>query len=138
MNARLGFSIAAHLDPDVLIIDEVLAVGDFRFQQKAFGRLQELARSGRPVIVVSHQLDRIAELCSKAILLCVGASGTRLASPSNALPHTWSRPAAGTAMETDAPMAFLTPILEPGHALTVGDPFAFSVRVVSVERCPTT
>ena len=73
MNARLGFSIAAHLDPDVLIIDEVLAVGDFRFQQKAFGRLQELARSGRPVIVVSHQLDRIAELCSKAILLAVGA-----------------------------------------------------------------
>ena len=58
MNARLGFSVAAHLDPDVLIIDEVLAVGDYRFQQKAFARLRELARSGRPVIVVSHQLDQ--------------------------------------------------------------------------------
>jgi lipopolysaccharide transport system ATP-binding protein len=69
MNARLGFSIAAHLDPDVLIIDEVLSVGDYAFQRRAFDRIGALARSGIPVIVVSHQLDRIAELCSKAILL---------------------------------------------------------------------
>jgi len=69
MNARLGFSIAAHLDPDVLIIDEVLAVGDFAFQQRAFDRIGELARSGIPVMVVSHQLDRIASLCTDAILL---------------------------------------------------------------------
>jgi ABC-type polysaccharide/polyol phosphate transport system ATPase subunit len=69
MNARLGFSIAAHLSPDVLIIDEVLAVGDFDFQQRAFGRMRSLARSGIPVVVVSHQLDRVAELCTKVILL---------------------------------------------------------------------
>lgn len=69
MNARLGFAIAAHLSPDVLIIDEVLAVGDFEFQQRAFGRMKELAQSGIPVVVVSHQLDRIAELCTKAILM---------------------------------------------------------------------
>ena len=69
MNARLGFSIAAHLDPDVLIIDEVLAVGDHTFQRKAFGRIRELARSGMPVVVVSHQLDRIAELCTDVLLL---------------------------------------------------------------------
>lgn len=69
MNARLGFAIAAHLSPDVLIIDEVLAVGDYEFQQRAFGRMKELARSGIPVVVVSHQLDRIAELCTKAILM---------------------------------------------------------------------
>ena len=69
MNARLGFSIAAHMDPDVLIIDEVLAVGDFVFQERAFGRISQLARSGIPVVVVSHQLDRIAELCTDAILL---------------------------------------------------------------------
>lgn len=72
MNARLGFSIAAHLDPDVLIIDEVLAVGDFAFQQKAFGRIRELARSGLPVVVVSHQLDRIAELCTRVVVLDAG------------------------------------------------------------------
>ncbi len=69
MNARLGFSIAAHLDPDVLIIDEVLAVGDMSFQQRAFGRLASMAKSGIPVVVVSHQLDRVASLCTDAILL---------------------------------------------------------------------
>lgn len=69
MNARLGFAIAAHLSPDVLIIDEVLAVGDFEFQQRAFGRMKALAQSGIPVVVVSHQLDRIAELCTKTILM---------------------------------------------------------------------
>ena len=69
MNARLGFSIAAHLEPDVLVIDEVLAVGDLSFQQKAFGRIKEMTRSGIPVIMVSHQLDRVAELCSHVLVL---------------------------------------------------------------------
>lgn len=69
MNARLGFSIAAHLEPDVLIIDEVLAVGDHSFQQRAFGKIKKMATGGIPVVLVSHQLDRIAELCTKVILL---------------------------------------------------------------------
>jgi lipopolysaccharide transport system ATP-binding protein len=64
MNARLGFAIAAHLDPDVLIIDEVLSVGDLSFQNRAFGRIQDLVRSGIPVVIVSHQLDRVAALCT--------------------------------------------------------------------------
>ena len=76
MNARLGFSIAAHLEPDILIIDEVLSVGDARFQQKAFGRIKEMASAGAPVVLVSHQLDRISELCTKAILLERGAVRT--------------------------------------------------------------
>jgi ABC-type polysaccharide/polyol phosphate transport system ATPase subunit len=69
MNARLGFSIAAHLEPDVLVIDEVLAVGDMAFQERAFGRIRDLARSGIPVVIVSHQLERVVELCTSAILL---------------------------------------------------------------------
>ena len=69
MNARLGFAIAAHLDPDVLIIDEVLAVGDITFQQRAFGRLRDLSRSGIPVVIVSHQLDRVLQLCTVALML---------------------------------------------------------------------
>jgi ABC-type polysaccharide/polyol phosphate transport system ATPase subunit len=69
MHARLGFAIAAHLDPDVLIIDEVLAVGDAAFQQKAFARIAEMREQQVPLVVVSHQLDRIAQLCTKAILL---------------------------------------------------------------------
>jgi lipopolysaccharide transport system ATP-binding protein len=72
MNARLGFSVAAHLEPEVLILDEVLSVGDYAFQRKAFARISELARSGLPVVVVSHQLDRIAELCTRALLLSRG------------------------------------------------------------------
>jgi len=81
MNARLGFSIAAHLEPDILIIDEVLAVGDAEFQAKAFGRVKQMAKAGAPVVLVSHQLDRIAELCTKAILLdhgVVRTSGTAM------------------------------------------------------------
>jgi len=69
MNARLGFAIAAHVDPDVLIIDEVLSVGDFRFQDKAFGRIESMCKSGIPVVLVTHQLDRISTLCTEALLL---------------------------------------------------------------------
>ncbi|MEO7360633.1 MAG: polysaccharide ABC transporter ATP-binding protein [Gemmatimonadaceae bacterium] len=77
MNARLGFAIAAHLEPDVLIIDEVLAVGDLAFQEKAFGRMRDLARSGIPVVMVSHQLERIADLCTDAIFLRKGEIAAR-------------------------------------------------------------
>jgi lipopolysaccharide transport system ATP-binding protein len=77
MNARLGFAIAAHLDVDVLLIDEVLAVGDFSFQQKAFARLRDVTRSGIPVVVVSHQLERVSEICSHAILLRSGVVEAR-------------------------------------------------------------
>jgi len=69
MHARLGFAIAAHLEPEVLLIDEVLAVGDAAFQEKAFGRITELVRQEIPVVVVSHQLDAITTLCTRAILL---------------------------------------------------------------------
>jgi len=69
MNARLGFSIAAHLEPQVLIVDEVLAVGDFAFQQRAFGRIQEMVKQDVTTILVSHQLERVASLCTRAVLL---------------------------------------------------------------------
>ena len=69
MNARLGFSIAAHLDPDVLVVDEVLSVGDVKFQHRAFERLFSLVRSGIPVVIVSHQLERIAQLCTRCLQL---------------------------------------------------------------------
>jgi lipopolysaccharide transport system ATP-binding protein len=72
MHARLGFSIAAHLDPDVLLIDEVLAVGDFAFQRKAFARLREAVSVSIPAVVVSHQLHRITEVCDQCILLTGG------------------------------------------------------------------
>ena len=72
MNARLGFAIAAHLEPEVLIVDEVLAVGDFAFQRRAFGRIQEMVNQDVTTIIVSHQLERIASLCKHAVLLRQG------------------------------------------------------------------
>jgi lipopolysaccharide transport system ATP-binding protein len=74
MNARLGFSIAAHIDPDVLLIDEVLAVGDFIFQQKCFSRLAEFRRSGAAIVFVSHNMQAIVSLCDRALLLRPGRS----------------------------------------------------------------
>ena len=72
MSARLGFSVAAHLETDVLIIDEVLAVGDAAFQRRAFDRMKTMVGRGVPAVIVSHQLERIASLCNSALLLTRG------------------------------------------------------------------
>jgi ABC-type polysaccharide/polyol phosphate transport system ATPase subunit len=72
MNARLGFAVAAHVEPDVLLIDEVLAVGDFSFQQKCFARLAEFRKSGAAIVFVSHNMQAIVSLCDKALLLRPG------------------------------------------------------------------
>jgi lipopolysaccharide transport system ATP-binding protein len=69
MNARLGFSIAAHLDPDVLLIDEVLSVGDMAFQQRCVKRMAEFKRQGVTIVFVSHNLQAIADLCERALYL---------------------------------------------------------------------
>ena len=69
MNARLGFAIAAHLDPDVLLIDEVLAVGDMAFQQKCLSRMRQFKREGVAIVFVSHNMQAVGELCDRAILL---------------------------------------------------------------------
>jgi homopolymeric O-antigen transport system ATP-binding protein len=73
MNARLGFAIAAHLDPDVLIIDEVLSVGDARFQERCLERMRELRARGIPLVFVSHNLLAVLELCTRAILIDRGS-----------------------------------------------------------------
>lgn len=69
MYARLGFSVAAHVDPDILIVDEVLSVGDIVFQNRCLEKMNEIIRSGATVIFVSHNLRAIAELCPRSILL---------------------------------------------------------------------
>lgn len=69
MNARLGFSIAAHLDPDVLLIDEVLSVGDVSFQAKCVARMRSLLDGGVPLIFVSHNLTAVVDLCTRALLI---------------------------------------------------------------------
>jgi len=69
MYMRLAFAVAAHLEPEILLIDEVLAVGDVAFQNKCLGKMGEVAKHGRTVLFVSHQMSAIAKLCPKAFLL---------------------------------------------------------------------
>lgn len=77
MYLRLAFSVAAHLEPDILLVDEVLAVGDAAFQAKCMGRMGEVAGSGRTVLLVSHNLGAISKLCSSAVWLDKGAVASR-------------------------------------------------------------
>ncbi len=72
MQLRLAFAVAAHLEPEILIIDEVLAVGDAEFQKKCLGKMNEISKSGRTVIFVSHDMNAIEQLCNKAIILKKG------------------------------------------------------------------
>jgi lipopolysaccharide transport system ATP-binding protein len=70
MYLRLAFAVAAHLEPDILLVDEVLAVGDARFQRKCVGKMSDIAeRSGRTVLVVSHNMGAIQRLCDSSLLL---------------------------------------------------------------------
>ena len=74
MLVRLGFAVAAHLDPEILVVDEVLAVGDAEFQKKAIGKMQDVSSGeGRTVLFVSHNMASIAKLCKQCILLDKGS-----------------------------------------------------------------
>lgn len=72
MYVRLAFAVAAHLEPEILVVDEVLAVGDTAFQKKCLGKMQEVGGSGRTIIVVSHNMNIIDRLCSKGVWLNQG------------------------------------------------------------------
>lgn len=79
MHMRLAFAVAAHLEPDILVVDEVLAVGDVEFQKKCLGKMNEVAGEGRTVLFVSHNMAAAAELCRRGLLLqdgTVAASGS--------------------------------------------------------------
>lgn len=69
MMVRLGFAVAAHLEPEILVVDEVLAVGDAEFQKKAIGKMQNVAGDGRTVLFVSHNMQSIRNLCKRGVLL---------------------------------------------------------------------
>jgi lipopolysaccharide transport system ATP-binding protein len=70
---RLAFSVAAHLEPEILLVDEVLAVGDALFQKKCLGKMEDVSREGRTVLLVSHNMGVIRSLCSRAVFLEEGA-----------------------------------------------------------------
>jgi homopolymeric O-antigen transport system ATP-binding protein len=75
MYMRLAFSVAAHLEPEILLVDEVLAVGDINFQKKCLGKMGEVAKGGRTVVLVSHNMAAINALCSRCIILNQGTVG---------------------------------------------------------------
>jgi lipopolysaccharide transport system ATP-binding protein len=72
MYLRLAFAVAAHLEPEILVVDEVLAVGDAGFQKKCIGKMNDVARSGRTILFVSHNMGAIAQLCNRVVLLNKG------------------------------------------------------------------
>jgi lipopolysaccharide transport system ATP-binding protein len=72
MYMRLAFAVAAHMEPEILLVDEVLAVGDAAFQKRCLGKMDEVAKGGRTVIFVSHQMTAVTRLCSRAILVDAG------------------------------------------------------------------
>jgi lipopolysaccharide transport system ATP-binding protein len=114
MNARLGFSVAAHVDPDVLIVDEVLSVGDYAFQQKCVARMKEVLRNGVAVLFVSHNLKTVAEFCDRCLLLRGGrtvAIGPPQEVISNYVHKTWN----GRGMDTGASAVQITSVKVRGE-----------------------
>src|SRR5258708_5681531 len=73
MYVRLAFAVAAHLEPEILLVDEVLAVGDINFQKKCLGKMSDVARAGRTVVLVSHQLNQIRRLCHRVVWVDAGS-----------------------------------------------------------------
>ena len=69
MYVRLAFSVAAHLEPEIMLVDEVLAVGDAEFQRRCLGRMEEIGGTGRTVLFVSHNMQAVAQLCDRVVLL---------------------------------------------------------------------
>jgi lipopolysaccharide transport system ATP-binding protein len=76
MYVRLAFAVAAHLDPEILLVDEVLAVGDMNFQKKCLGKMGDVARAGRTVVVVTHQMNQIRRLCDRVVWVDSGSIKT--------------------------------------------------------------
>src|SRR5882724_6798047 len=81
MYVRLAFAVAAHLEPEILLVDEVLAVGDIKFQRKCLGKMGDVARAGRTIILVSHQLNQIRRLCQRVVW--IDAGGIRCDGPTH-------------------------------------------------------
>ncbi len=95
MHVRLAFAVAAHLEPEILIVDEVLAVGDAAFQRKCLGKMSDVAESGRTVILVSHNMSAIQQLCERAIWIHEGH--LREYGPTDDVVRSYSESYAGSA-----------------------------------------
>ena len=144
MYVRLAFAVAAHLEPEILIVDEVLAVGDAQFQKKCLGKLKDVAKGGRTVLVVSHDINTVRKLCTKAILLSKGTlqsygdvESTVHEYADSAAPlfsnqsGTWETPHAGPGVRS------VTVMQDGGarHAIKCGYPFTIRVDLELDHSC---
>ncbi len=139
MTVRLAFAVAAHLEPEIMIVDEVLAVGDAVFQKKCLGKMNEISRTGRTVLFVSHDISAVNALCERAILLHEGSivmSGparevsayyldraNRLYSP-----ITWTSAPQGKNSEIELKSAGTSQGGVPTQAIDCREPFTISLQ----------
>ncbi len=133
MYARLGFSVAAHVDPDILIVDEVLSVGDVVFQNRCLERMNDILRSGATVIFVSHNLRAIAELCPRSILLEHGKIAA--AGPSQEILNTYLERSGAQGCQSSSNQVSISLVnVRRAHSAKVGFDSGEKIRVdVEVE-----
>ncbi len=144
MHVRLAFAVAAHLEPEILLVDEVLAVGDAAFQKKCLGKMGDVAEGGRTVLFVSHQMNQIRRLCQRCIWLDVG--GVRMIGPTVEVVSAYETALISTPFAenrngkeaTHVGARFLQweivdPRAEQPNLLTTSGPFTFKI-VVQVNR----
>jgi lipopolysaccharide transport system ATP-binding protein len=101
MQMRLAFAVAAHLEPEILFVDEVLAVGDLEFQKKCLGKMQEVSKSGRTIVFVSHQMNQIRRLCER--VLWIDAGQIRRQGPTAEITATYEAASSGRLESQDRP-----------------------------------
>lgn len=124
MQMRLAFAVAAHLEPEILLIDEVLAVGDSAFQRKCLGKMDDVSRQGRTVLFVSHQMNQIRRLCGRCVWLTAGQTAMMgaTAEVASAYEASFMEAASASATSRSPGAAFLTWTLgsgeTPSHALS--------------------
>lgn len=147
MTVRLAFAVAAHLEPEILIIDEVLAVGDAAFQKKCLGKMNEISRAGRTVLFVSHDISAINALCERAILLHEGEllkdGPAREVSAyyldrSNKFysPITWVNVPRGESRDIELISANISQRGMPTNAIDCREPFTISLQYANKTALP--
>ncbi len=135
MYVRLAFAVAAHLEPEILIVDEVLAVGDANFQKKCLGKMEDVAdKEGRTVLFVSHNMTTVQVLCQKAILLEKGEIKIT-GSPKTVISQYLSGD-----FETSAERVWTTPLFAPGcqslrlHRVTIRDRYGVTTPDIDIQH----
>ncbi|HVN94241.1 MAG TPA: ABC transporter ATP-binding protein [Terracidiphilus sp.] len=139
MYARLGFSVAAHVNPDILIVDEVLSVGDYVFQLKCLKRMKEVVAEGASVLFVSHNLKSVAEFCSRALLLKHGQMAA-IGPTQEVISSYMHQSRSDTAAETDSRTVSISKVTvrnQAGPSLRFhsGEKAWIDVEVTAHKRC---